>query len=370
MLRCASFQPGDLGFFPMLNSLSSNAKSQLSDNRPSGARNIGALTRTRTFQGFVGVADRLDYYLFRVTGRSSFNLSLNRLQNNVDVFLMQGNRVINSSTKGGKKPEAIADTLEAGTYYVQVRQRRGNSQYRLTLNATLDSNPSPSPSPNPSPSPTSSRLVSLFSSGSSPRLGSINLSTGVISPVPVTGSLAAVTLTDIAASGTNVYAVSIQNNLYQFDPTTGGSNLVGSLGVSLTTTVTALGFTPSGTLYTANDSGGFYTVDLTTGRANLVASIPGFSSSGDLTYDATSGRFFAVSKANGVPDSLYSIGLAGDARLIGNIGFSNVWGLLLDNGILYGHTSSQQQIVINPSTGVGTLNQTVTGVLNPISGST
>ncbi|HEY9628639.1 MAG TPA: PPC domain-containing protein [Coleofasciculaceae cyanobacterium] len=349
----------------MVSSFQSNARS--SDDLLSGARNIGILKGKNLFKGFVGLPDRVDYYSFKLTGRSSFNLSLTKLQNNVDVSLLQGKKVISRSAQGGKKSEAIKTTLGSGTYYIRVNQKRGNSKYHLTLNALLSDSGS---SPNPNPSPTSRKLLSLFTSGSSTasRLGLIDLSTGNISQLPL-GNMAGTVLQDIATFGSNTFAVANPNNLYRIDPNTSTYTLVSNLVSIATSNITSLGFTSFGTLYAAGSNGDFYTVDTTTGKATLIATIPGFSASGDLTYDATSGRFFATSRNSTGNDSLYSIGLTGDARLIGDTGFIRIWGLLVENGTLYGFTP-QQQIKIDTTTGVGTFDKAVTwdGLTNSIGG--
>ncbi|HEY9624941.1 MAG TPA: pre-peptidase C-terminal domain-containing protein [Crinalium sp.] len=343
----------------MFNNLQSTTRSQLSDNRLSGARKLGFLNGRKAVQGFVGLSDKIDCYSFKLTGRSSFKLVLNKLQNNVDVFLLQGRKVISRSAKPGKKPEAINTTLEAGTYYIRVNQRQGNSKYKLTLSGTsLSTLPTPTPTPTP-PSSTSRKLVSLLAGGDAARLGSLDLGTGNLTRLPL-GNLGGTVLWDIATFGNDTFAVANPNNFYRIDPTTSTYTLVGSLGVSnISSTVNSLGFTSSGALYAAGTSGGFYSINTTTGKATLIAPIPGFAASGDLAYDATSGRFFATSTNSNGTDSLYSIGLTGDAQLIGNVGFKNVWGLLFDNGVLYGFTP-QEQIRINLTTGAGTLDKVIT----------
>jgi hypothetical protein len=338
----------------MFNNFQRSALSQSSDNRPKGARNIGVLNGNKAFQGFVGLKDKVDYYSFRLTGRSSFKLSLSQLQNNVDVALLQGGKVISRSAKNNKKSESINTTLEAGTYYIRVDQKRSNSKYKLTLNAASLSNPNP-------PSPTSRKLVSLLTSGGSTvsRMGLVDLGTGKLSFLPL-GNQEGTVLLDIAAQGNDTFAVANPNNLYRMNPTTGTYTLVGSMGVSVAnSTINSLGFTPSGVLYAAGTEGDFYTVDRTTGKAKLITTIAGFSASGDIVYDVASGRFLATSRNGNGTDSLYSIGLAGDAKLIGNIGFRNVLGLVFDNGTLYGF-APQQQIKINPTTGAGTLDKAIT----------
>jgi hypothetical protein len=129
----------------MMNTSSLRATSRAADDRPNGARNIGTLNGTKKFRDSVGVNDKFDYYSFSVSGRSSFNLKLDKLKNNVDVALIQNGQTVARSTRGGKKPEAIAATLEAGTYFIKVSQRSGSSRYRLSLNANPISLPPPPP---------------------------------------------------------------------------------------------------------------------------------------------------------------------------------------------------------------------------------
>ncbi|MCY7283670.1 MAG: hypothetical protein LH679_09540, partial [Cyanobacteria bacterium CAN_BIN43] len=68
------------------NSFGKTIASRAADDRQSGARNIGTLSGSKKFRGAVGVGDKADFYSFTLSGRSSFNLSLNKLKNNVDVF--------------------------------------------------------------------------------------------------------------------------------------------------------------------------------------------------------------------------------------------------------------------------------------------
>lgn len=135
----------------MLNNFPGKAITRASDDRLSGARPIGQLSGSRVFRGAVGIGDKADFYSFRLSGRSSFNLVLNNLKNNVDVALIQNGQILARSARGGKKPEAIDTTLDAGTYFVSVSRKSGNSRYRLALNASLVSPPSNNPPGNNPP---------------------------------------------------------------------------------------------------------------------------------------------------------------------------------------------------------------------------
>jgi hypothetical protein len=341
------------------------------DNSFAKARNVGALSGLNVFRDSVGRKDKNDFYTFTLNRSSDFSLNLSQLKSDVNVALIQGGRTILKSAKSGKRSEAIATTLSAGTYYVRVYPGRNDSKYRLKLCASPIVSAFDSPLPVSSlpevgsdTPPVVSAFTSRLLSTSASEIGSIDPTTGIFSPFANTST----SYNDIAfAPNGDLFGVSF-NSLYKVDPATGTSSRVGSLGTS--TKMESLAFTSSGNLYAAGNSE-FYLINTATGAASLVANIPGFDSSGDLLYDDVSGRFLATSDAPfPIKDSLYSIGLNGDATVIGNVGFDSVWGLAIANGTLYGYTSNRLQIIINPTTGVGTFDRVVTGTANQIYGAT
>jgi RHS repeat-associated protein len=116
----------------------------LAGNSLETARNLSILTGTQTASDFVGNIDTKDFYRFHLTKNSNFNLSLNGLTADADVELLDGKgNVINSSVNGGNESETINSELETGTYYVQVYQYSGNTNYNLQLSATPDTTPEP-----------------------------------------------------------------------------------------------------------------------------------------------------------------------------------------------------------------------------------
>ena len=341
------------------------------DNSLAKARNVGALNGLTVFRDSVGRKDKNDFYTFTLNRSSSFSLNLSQLKADVNVALIQGGQTILKSAKSGQKSEAIATTLSAGTYHIRVYPGRSDSKYRLKLSAlpiaSADDLPLPSPNPPEGGSgtpPVVPAFTSRLLSTSASEIGSIDPTTGIFSPL----ANASTSYNDIAsAPNGDLFGVSF-NSLYKVDPTTGNSSRIGSLGIS--TKVESLAFTSSGNLYAAGNSE-FYSINTATGAASLVSNIPGFKSSGDLLYDDASGRFLATSDAPyPIKDSLYSIGLSGDATVIGNVGFDSVWGLAIANGTLYGYTSNRLQIIINPTTGVGKLDRAVTGTTSQIYGAT
>ena len=169
------------------------------------------------------------------------------------------------------------------------------------------------------------------------------------------------TFTDIALSSSNQLFGNTFSELYSVNTTTGTTSLIGELGVS---DLNALGFSNSNVLYGAGTSGNFYTINTSTGVASLLAKIPGFTSSGDIVYNPSTNTFLATSRtgtAPGTGDDLFSITQTGIATDIGKIGFSNVFGLVFNGGTLFGYTDNNQQLIINPTTGAGTLAQALTG---------
>jgi hypothetical protein len=311
------------------------------------ARNIGALTSPKAFRDSLRRKDKNDFYTFTLNRRSSFRLALSQLKSDLNVSLIREGQVLLKSAKSKTKPEAIATTLAAGTYYVRVYRGRGESRYRLNLAAA----------------PVFPSLATRLLSTGTAQIGAVDPSTGIFSPLANTST----NYTDIAASTSGDLFGTSFSDLFQVDPATGNTSRVGSLNANVT--MNSLAFSPENRLYGAG-SDGFYAINTSTGAATLIAKIANFNSSGDLIYDPTSQRFLATSNASGTNDILYSIGLGGDAQRIGDTGFRNIWGLTFNNGILYGYTSDRKQITLNPTTGAGTFDKDVTGTTSQIFGAT
>jgi hypothetical protein len=155
-----------------------------------------------------------------------------------------------------------------------------------------------------------------------------------------------VTMTDIAfdPSG-NLYGITF-GSLYKINPTNASASFIGNLNTSANSLV----FDISGTLYTANSS--LYTVNTATGATTLVGSGGGsYSSSGDLAF--IGGNLYLSSSPG---DKLVKINTSnGSGALVGNIGFSSVFGLASPNGTdLYG-LAETNVLKIDPVTGVGSI---------------
>jgi len=171
---------------------------------------------------------------------------------------------------------------------------------------------------------------------------------------------------DIALSNSGQLFGITFGNLYKIEPNLGSVSLVGNFGLGSFVNLNALEFA-NNTLYAA-DFSKLYTIDISTGAATLVANLGSdFDSSGDLVFDATNNRFLATS-LDTTSDSLFSVSLTGQATKIGDIGFTDVFGLSFENGNFIGFTEDRKRITINSTTGAGTLDRNLTGVSGSIGG--
>jgi Ca2+-binding RTX toxin-like protein len=171
---------------------------------------------------------------------------------------------------------------------------------------------------------------------------------------------------DIALSNSGELFGITFGNLYKIDRNLGSASLVGNFGLGSSVQLNALEFA-NNILY-ASDLSKLYTIDTSNGAATLAANLGSeFDSSGDLVFDVTNNRFLATSIGT-TSDSLFSISLTGQATKIGNIGFTNVFGLSFENGNLIGFTEDRKRITINSTTGTGTFDRNLTGISGDIGG--
>ncbi len=203
-------------------------------------------------------------------------------------------------------------------------------------------------------------------------------------------------LSDIALNSNNqLYGVSLDvaSALYLINPGLDLPNQISRLGDTplgeispikdtqgQNLSLNALEFDKNNNLYALSDkTNGLYQIDISTRVGTLIASLPqGFVSSGDLVYDAVNNRFLATSRDTVTTDALYQIPLnnPSEATKIGQIGFTRLDGLSLENGQLTGFVTSGNlignsttgtsitttRIKIDANTGVGTLDKTISGL--------
>jgi hypothetical protein len=177
------------------------------------------------------------------------------------------------------------------------------------------------------------------------RLFTVNVGTGqthVIGQMPAD-------MYDIAFSPTgSLYGVDGSSNLWKINPNTASGTDIGALGTS----VNSLVFSPSGKLYAAGSR--LYSVNTSTGHASGIGNnLNGFSSAGDLAFDA-SGNLYLSTTSN---DLVRVNTSTGAASKIGPIGFNEVFGMAYGpDHVMYGLSDATQQIFsINLATGHGTL---------------
>lgn len=169
-------------------------------------------------------------------------------------------------------------------------------------------------------------------------------------------------ITDIAFSANNfLYGITF-TALYHLDPYSAEGTYIGSTGFS---NLNGLVTSPEGIIYAANTSyGQFIRIDENTGRGTLIGEFgTGLSSSGDMIF-ADDGTLYATLNRSGFANAwLATVDPdTGVATLIGDIGFGDVWGLSIRDGIMYGVTPSGQLLEIDPASGAGTLLGTDAGI--------
>jgi Domain of unknown function (DUF4394)/Bacterial pre-peptidase C-terminal domain len=108
--------------------------------RNSLTQNLGRLKDTKSVTGSVGQGDRFDVYQIRLTERSSLTSSLTGLTGGgADLELLNGDRQrLAQSKKPGRQTDSITQNLDAGTYFLRVKQSRSNQSSSYSLNATLN----------------------------------------------------------------------------------------------------------------------------------------------------------------------------------------------------------------------------------------
>ncbi len=114
------------------------------------ARNLGAITSTTTsVKDFVGTGDNSDIYRFQVNGtNNTVTISLKDLSADADIYVSQdlnnngvydAGETIAYSYNSGITPETLyLQGLGAGSYYIDVVQHQGNTNY--TLNVATSAN--------------------------------------------------------------------------------------------------------------------------------------------------------------------------------------------------------------------------------------
>lgn len=103
------------------------------------ALNVGTLDGSRTFDGFIGSIDPNDYYQLTLITPGSLNISLDGLSADANLQLFDSSGVlVGGSVNFGNEAESLnVSDLAAGTYYIQVYQYSGDTNYTLDLSTSL-----------------------------------------------------------------------------------------------------------------------------------------------------------------------------------------------------------------------------------------
>lgn len=166
------------------------------------------------------------------------------------------------------------------------------------------------------------------------------------------GSIGYADVTDVAFRDNVLYGITF-SKFVAIDPATGIGTLIGSLGYS---GMNALAVSDSGVFYAASTSGTFININEETGSGIYIGDFgSGLDSSGDMAFANDGTLYASINRSGYTTDWLATIDLqSGQATLIGNFGYSDVWGLSFLNDQLYGVTSTGSVLQIDMVSGVGT----------------
>lgn len=114
----------------------------LAGNTIDQARGVQVSSFGKTYRGWVGSLDPVDYHSFSLGASNEFNLSLDGLSGNADIELLdsEGN-ILLSSSNPGILPETLNTTLDSGAYHFRVLPVGGISttySLELTVNPLID----------------------------------------------------------------------------------------------------------------------------------------------------------------------------------------------------------------------------------------
>ncbi len=100
------------------------------------AKNVLLNSTLQSNIGSISSFDRNDYYRFQLNSSGVAYISLNELTADANLLLLNANgQQVAASTQTGNSAEAINIGLSAGTYYIKIVQRTGNTLYNLSLSS-------------------------------------------------------------------------------------------------------------------------------------------------------------------------------------------------------------------------------------------
>jgi Domain of unknown function (DUF4394) len=344
------------------------------------AQNLGVLSKTKTISGSLDRTDKVDFFKFRVTSRSSFQGALDRLKSNANFTLFNSARQqVFASSKPGKQAESIATPLTKGSYFLKIDRRSGQTQYRLKLSGSLLQ----------APDPTTAKFTGLSDGNTLVFFNSDNLAN--VTRVGVKGLQTGENLLgiDYRPNTGQLYGLGSSNRLYTIDAATGAATQVGtgqfaaplsgtSFGADFNPTVDRLRIVSNAAqnLRLNPDTGAVVDGDaVTTGvqtdgnlngaTSSIVAtaytnSFKGATTTTEFGIDATTDQLFIQNPPN-----------AGTQTLVGALGvdFSPNSGLdiAFSNGVNLAFAASNSSLYsINLTSGAATLVGAVKDIATPI----
>lgn len=110
---------------------------QNTDDDFSKAQNVRLRNGSLLLNKTLSQSQAVDLYRFRVTNRSSFHASLNRIRGNVKLTLYSSDRrVLATSNELDGLPETIRTQLKTGTYFLKIERKAGIGVIRYRLNSS------------------------------------------------------------------------------------------------------------------------------------------------------------------------------------------------------------------------------------------
>jgi hypothetical protein len=166
------------------------------------------------------------------------------------------------------------------------------------------------------------------------------------------GAVGIASVTDIAFHGPTLYGITFSQFL-RLNPDTGAGVVIGAIGGGFSTN--GLAVASDGIVYAGTNGGQLIRINPVTGAGTLVGLFGGgMTSSGDLAFDSNDVLYGTLNSGGGVVLARINR-TTGVATVIGQTGFSTVYGIAFCCCRLYGTTASGELLDINVATGKGTV---------------
>ncbi len=109
------------------------------------ARGLGSISRRKNAKGSITRSDKVDFFEFSLSGRSSFSIEPKRIRSNLRVQLFDADRdrIGRTRFKARGKKKSLEAVLDQGTHYIRVKGRTKSkkSRFKLKLKSDIISDP-------------------------------------------------------------------------------------------------------------------------------------------------------------------------------------------------------------------------------------